>query len=171
MEISQKPFLMYWAKQSGGLFLLQSPGDAAIFPGSLRVQMPFASWQLHLWMIHLTNRPVFKCICSEEAVVFQTGTPWAADIFTGRESRQCKNRCLTFIEPPSWGRCTPRMDDILKPMFHTDLLSSAKLLTVLYHTTEAVEYSCCCLYMFSSKSGSHPFFPCVCVLGFALRAL
>lgn len=73
-------------------------GDAAIFLGSLWVQMPLASWQLHLWMIHLTNRPVFKCICSEEAVVFQIDTLWATDIFTGSKSRQCKNRCLTFIE-------------------------------------------------------------------------
>lgn len=85
------------------IFPLQSPGDAAIF--LWRAPSPdafFASWQLHSWMIHLTNRPVFKCICSEEAVVFQTGTLWTADIFSGRESRQCKNSCLTFIEPPSW---------------------------------------------------------------------
>lgn len=107
------------------MFPSQSPGDAAIFLGSLWVQMPLASWQLHLWMIHLTNRPVFKCICSEEAVVFQIDTLWATDIFTRSKSRQCKNRCLTFIEP-SCGSCELRLADILKPMFHTDLLSKKR---------------------------------------------
>lgn len=79
------------------MFLHQRPGDAAVFFSWLALSPDaffffFASWQLHLWMIHLTNRPVFKCICSEEAVVFQAGTLWAADIFTGRKSRLCKKR-------------------------------------------------------------------------------
>lgn len=65
----------------------QRPGDAALFSGLFQVQMPFPFWQLHLWMIHLTNRLIFKCICSEEAVVLQTGTFEAADIFTAIEKK------------------------------------------------------------------------------------
>lgn len=82
-KFSYKPFLMYWANCQ----VSRSPCAAAIFfPGLLWVQMSHASWQLHLWMINLTNRPVFKCICSKEAVAFQIGTLWAADIFAGMES-------------------------------------------------------------------------------------
>lgn len=46
------------------------------------------------------------------------------------ESRLRKKRCLTFIEPPSRGTCKLRLGDILKTIFHTDILSSAKLITL-----------------------------------------
>ncbi len=148
MEISLNFFSDALHKTVGVIFLLKSPGDAAIFAGSLHVQMPFALRQLHLWMIHLTNRPVFKCICSEEAVVFQTATLWASDIFAASESRQCKNRCLMFFEPPSWGRCKQRTGDILKPMFHTDpfFIGKSNNCTLLNHRSSGVQFVVSCLW-------------------------
>lgn len=60
-----KPCTAWWIMLVMGLFLL--PPMLA----HSQSRCLFTSQQLHLWIIHLTNRPVFKCICSVEAVAFR----------------------------------------------------------------------------------------------------